>query len=351
MSATESYLKRSVEVFVRLGLVVALVIWCFQILRPFLAIIIWGMVIAVAVMPQFRWLRGKTGWSHGRAAVALVLLLLALLIFPAVEFSRAVVGNATGLASRIDNRSLQVPPAPERIRQWPVVGEQVYEGWDMFSNNLGGALMEYKDEIRRASRWLLRMAAGAGIVVFEFMLSIVVAGVFLAYAESSGEFARKLGRRLAGDSGEEYAQLMSATVRSVAQGVLGVAFLQSLLAGLGFLAADIPAAGLLTLLVMVLSIIQLGAGLVIVPTVAYMFSVAELAPALAYTAWAVPIMFIDNILKPILLGRGAPVPMWVIFVGAIGGFITNGFVGLFIGAVILAMGYELFTTWLNMEAA
>jgi predicted PurR-regulated permease PerM len=350
MSDSDPYIARSLEVFVRLGLVVALVVWCFLILQPFITTIIWGMIIAVALLPLFTWILKKTNWSRGRASTIMTLLLLALLITPSVEFSRALVVNASELATDIDNRTLQVPPAQERVKEWPVIGEKLYEGWDLFNRNLEGALGEYQEEIAKASRWVLAKAAGAGLGVLQFVLSIIIAGVFLAYSESSGEFARKLGRRLAGEPGENYADLMSATIRGVAQGVLGVAFIQAFLAGIGFMVMGIPAAGLWTLLVLMLAIVQISPMLVLVPTVIYVFSGAETVPAVLYMIWALSVGFLDNILKPILLARGVPVPMAVIFLGAIGGFILSGFVGLFVGAVIIVMGYELFTTWLNVDA-
>ncbi len=349
MTNSDPYIARSMEVFVRLGLVVALVTWCFQIIEPFVSTIIWGMIIAVALHPLFAWLLAKTGWSHGRTATLLTLLLVALLIAPAVEFSRAMLENATELAGNIEDRSLQIPPAPASVKEWPLIGEKVYEGWDLFNGNLEGALLEYEEEIKKASRWLLSTAAGAGLGVLQFVLSIIIGGVFLAYSASSGDFARKLGGRLAGQPGEKYADLMSATIRGVAQGVLGVAFIQAFLAGVGFMVMGIPAAGLWTLLVLILAIVQISPGLVLVPTIIYVFSVANTVPAVLYMVWALSVGFLDNILKPILLARGVPVPMAVIFLGAIGGFILSGFVGLFVGAVIMVMGYELFTTWLNME--
>ncbi len=337
------------EIFVRLALVAALAAWCMLILSPFVSIIIWGMIIAVALHPLFIWMLGKLGWSRGRTATLLTLLLLALLIAPTVEFSRAMISNAAELADGLENKTLVIPPAPEKVKDWPVVGEKVFEGWDLFNKNLEDALQEYNEEIRQASRWLLNTAAGAGIGVLQFVLSIIIAGVSLAYSESAGGFARKLGRRLAGEPGENYADLMSATIRGVAQGVLGVAFIQAFLAGMGFIVMGIPAAGLWTLLVLILAIVQISPGLVLVPTIIYVFSVADTVPAVLYMAWALGVGFLDNILKPILLARGVPVPMAVIFLGAIGGFILTGFVGLFTGAVIMVMGYELFMTWLNLE--
>jgi len=178
---------------------------------------------------------------------------------------------------------------------------------------------------------------------------LVISGVFLAHSVPGGAFARRLGRRLAGAHGENISNMASQTVRSVAQGVLGVAFIQAILAGLGFMAMDIPGAGLWTLLVLILATVQLPCGLILIPSIFYVLSTADTVPAIIYTGWMIMVSLIDNILKPLLLGRGASVPMIVIFLGAIGGFIWQGIVGLFLGAIVLSLGYELFGLWMNLD--
>jgi predicted PurR-regulated permease PerM len=182
-----------------------------------------------------------------------------------------------------------------------------------------------------------------------FAVSIIISGVFLAYANESIEFARLLGGRLAGERGEKYAQVAGATIRGVAQGVLGVAILQALLAALGFMVMGIPGAPLWVLLVLILSIVQISPGLIILPSIIYVFSTADTGVASIYAIYMVAVSLSDNILKPLLLSRGVPAPMGVIFVGAIGGFIMSGIVGLFVGAVIMVLGYDLFMLWLMPE--
>lgn len=348
--STEDQVTRSIEVFIRLGLIIALVIWCFQILQPFITTIVWGMIIAIALQPPFNWLLARMGYRYGLTAAIFTVIALAALLTPAIELSAAMVQTAREVTDSIRDGSYVVPPAPDVVRDWPFVGEQVHAGWSLASDNLQAALQQYSPQLRKAASWLLSTAAGAGLSLLQFAISIIVAGFFLAYSRNSAEFARRLGRRLAGDTGEKYAALASSTVSSVAQGVLGVAFIQALLAGIGFVVMGIPGAGLWTLLVLILGIVQLSPGLIIFPTVIYVFSTSATSIAIAYLIWGVAVGLVDNILKPILLGRGVPVPMAVIFLGAIGGFITTGFVGLFVGAVVMVMGYELFTLWLNADA-
>jgi len=201
--------------------------------------------------------------------------------------------------------------------------------------------------MQSAGKWLLGVAAGAGVAALQFLLAILIAGVLLAYSESGARATRAIAQRFAPEHGSNYADVADRTVRSVALGILGVALLQGLLAGIGFLVAGVPAAGLLTLICIVLGIIQLGVGLVVIPVAIYLFSTATAFTAVAFLIYAIAILPVDNILKPLLLGRGVQVPMAVIFVGAIGGFIRYGIVGLFVGAVIFTLGYSLFIAWLE----
>jgi predicted PurR-regulated permease PerM len=197
---------------------------------------------------------------------------------------------------------------------------------------------------------LLSSLAGIGLDLLQFLVATIIAGVFLANAESGQLAAGKFAKRMGGDRGVEFARVAGQTIRSVARGILGVALIQSLLAGLGFLVVGLPGAGLLALICLLLGIIQLGIAIVVIPAVIYVFYTASSVTAALFLVWCVVVTLLDNVLKPILLGRGAPVPMLVIFLGAIGGFLTQGIIGLFIGAVILSLGFKLYQTWVAQEA-
>jgi predicted PurR-regulated permease PerM len=347
MQKSDDYVARSLEVFIRLGLILGLVVWCFQIVRPFITPIVWGMIIAVAMNPIYMWLLPKFKGKRGLTATLLTALTLGLLLAPAIQLSGAMVQNAQELAEEVKDGSLNIPPPPEKVKTWPVIGEKTHAAWSLANDNLSDALSTYEEQVKAVGSWLLQKAAGAGLSVLMFAVSLIISGVFLTYAEEGNEFARKLGQRVAGDRGVKYAQLTGATVRGVAQGVLGVAFIQATLAAIGFTVMGIPGAPLWTLLVLILGIIQISPGLIIIPTIIYVFSTASTVPAVIYMIYMVAVSLSDNILKPILLARGIPVPMAVIFIGAIGGFIMSGIVGLFVGAVIMVLGYDLFMLWLN----
>lgn len=340
---------RTIEVMIRVGLAIGLALWCFRILQPFMSTIVWAMIIGAALLPAYNGFRGKLGASHKLAATLFTLAILTAILTPTFMLSGTLVSTAQEYANELQDGSLEVPPAPERVKDIPLVGENLYETWHTANENIGAVLEKFEPQIRNAARTLVRTAAGAGLGILQFAVAIIIAGVFLAYNEGAGNFARKLGGRLAGHEGEKFAALASSTVRSVAQGVLGVAVIQAVLAGIGLMAAEIPGAGLWTLLVLIMATVQLPTGIILFPIVAYYASVSEGIGVFLFGAWMIIVALSDNILKPILLGRGSSQPMLVIFLGAIGGFILNGIVGLFVGAVVLALGYDLFILWLYAD--
>ena len=189
--------------------------------------------------------------------------------------------------------------------------------------------------------WLLTTAEHTGLGILQFIVAIIISGFLLPQAKSGQHVALVLVDHFVGEQGEQLIDLAQATVRSVALGIVGVAAIQSILAGLGFIVAGVPAAGLWARFWLLLSVLQVGIALVVTPIIIYMFYHADTFTAVAFLVWIIPVTFIDTFLKPILLSRGVKTPMVVIFLGAIGGFLNSGIVGLFIGAVILSLGYVL----------
>jgi predicted PurR-regulated permease PerM len=180
----------------------------------------------------------------------------------------------------------------------------------------------------------------------EFLLAILVAGALLANGEAASRAARSLFCRIFDKKGPEYHQLVSSTIRSVTSGILGVAVIQTVCAGLGFLVAGLPGAGLWAVMFLIAAVLQMGM-LVLIPAVIYMFAVASTTKAVIFLIWCIIVGLMDNVLKPLLLGRGAKVPMAVVFLGAIGGFVAMGIIGLFVGAIVLSVGYKLFVAWIE----
>ena len=344
------FVRRAVEASIRIGLVALLVAWCFQIVRPFIEPVVWGIIIAVAVYPAYRKIETAVGGRRAIAATVFTVLMLILLIGPSVMLAGTLADSAQGLATDLSDRTLSIPPPPERVGSWPIIGPQLERFWRLASSNLGDALNQIRPQVAVFGRWLLETVAGLGLGLLQFVVSIVIAGVLLANAGAGGRTARAIAARLAGERGAAYAELGQATVRSVARGILGVAVIQALLAGLGFLAAGVPAAGLLALICLLLSVVQIGPAIVLLGAVIYLFSTADTHVAVIFLFWSIFVALIDNVLKPILLGRGVNVPMLVIFVGAIGGLLASGIIGLFVGSIVLALSYTLFKAWIDEQA-
>jgi predicted PurR-regulated permease PerM len=236
------------------------------------------------------------------------------------------------------------------VKEWPVIGERLYAFWSLASQNLVAAAQKIGPELKAAGSWALSGVAGAGLGILSFVIAIIISGMLLANADKCTSMAERLAVRIAGEQGADFASIAGGTVRSVAQGVLGVAFIQAVLAGIGLLVMGVPAAGLWALLVMLLAIVQLPALLVLGPIIVYVFSVSSTVPAVIFMIYMILVSLSDSVLKPLLLGRGVELPMLVILIGAIGGMMLSGIVGLFVGAVILALGYKLFVAWLDRDA-
>lgn len=341
------FIRNMMESAIRIGIVLALVLWCFSIVKPFVSIILWGVIIAIAVAPSYESLAEKLGGKRGRAALLFTLLMLLILIVPASMLTGTIVDGAKTVADRLQEGSITIPPPPESVAGWPLIGEQLSRFWELASTNLAEAVDRVEPQIRDISRWLLGAAAGASVGLLKFVAAVIIAGVLLPRGPESQKSADKVFRRIAGPRGAEYGQLTTSTIRSVARGILGVALIQATLAGAGLLAVGVPAAGLLTVLILMLCIVQLGPGLILIPTAIWMFSGDSNMAAILFTIYIIPVILIDNVLKPILLGRGVAVPMLVIFLGAIGGFISMGIIGLFVGSIVLVVGYTLMTAWLD----
>ena len=345
-----AFLNRTVEATIRIGLIAVLVLYCFQIVRPFLIPVVWGVIIAVALHPNYLWLQRVLGERRTLAAVLFVVLALVLLVAPTFMLSDTLVTGVTGLARSLSEGKLIIPMPPESIAGWPLIGQPLDKFWRLASVNLGGALVEIEPQLKVLGKWLLSAAAGAGLGILQFILAIIIAGVILHHGESGKRVSYAIARRLAEEHGAGFIDLARATIRSVSRGILGVALLQSILAGLGFLAAGLPAAGLWAFLCLLLSVIQIGIFPITIPAIIYVFATGEPTTAVIFLIWNLMVGSLDNVLKPLLLGRGVNVPMAVIFVGAIGGFLASGIIGLFIGSVILVLGYELLLDWLDLDA-
>ncbi len=344
------FIKNMIEAAVRLGLLLLVVTWCFKIISPFIIPVIWAVIISVAIYPLFLKLRSLVGGSNKIASVLYTLIALTFLITPTIMISSSIIDTTKIVNQRYESGELDVPAPDDSVKEWPVIGEKVHAVWTMASEDLAAVLKKYEVQVKEVGKAVVGAMAGGGRSVLLSIISIIISGIFVANAASAYRVVIKIFSRLTNNEcGQSYADLSIATIRSVAQGVLGIALIQSVFAGLGMFVMDVPAWGLWTVMVLVLAIAQLPPILVLGFVSAYVFTVADTTPAVIFLIYCLLISASDGFLKPLFLGRGMSTPMLVILLGAIGGMIMSGIIGLFIGAIVLALGYELFIAWLDDE--
>ena len=277
------------------------------------------------------------------ASAVYTLLALAILITPTLMISNSVIESSQVISEKYDQGQLQIPPPEEGVKEWPLIGEKLYAFWSQASTNLQGTIENYEPQLKQAGEKIIAIAAGAGGGILQFVISIIISGIMVANAPAAYKVTLKTFSRLTNETqGEMFTNLSRDTIRSIAQGVIGIAIIQALLSGLGMYIMDVPAWGLWSLFILVLAIAQLPPLLVLGFVIAYVWTAAETTPAVIFTIYALIVSGSDSFLKPLLLGRGLKTPMQVKLLGAIGGKLMSGIIGLFIGAVILALGYELF---------
>ena len=337
----------AIEIAIRLGIIFLILAWCLHILTPFIGVVAWGAIIAVAIYKPYLKLVEKLGGRKKLALTLIVALATAAVLIPVISLSSSMVDSATSIYERIESGTIHIPPPTESVREWPLIGEKSYTFWQEASENLSALLAKYPHQLAVVGKALLGTAKGLASGILQFLISMLIAAAFLSSTEAAGESVRRFASRMAGDRGEPLLTLSVATIRSVAVGVIGIAFIQAVLGGLGMMFAGVPAAGLLAIIILVLAIAQLPPILVLLPVIFYVFSVESTTIAVIFTIWSILVSMSDAVLKPIFLGRGVDAPMLVILLGAIGGMIASGIVGLFIGAVILALGYKLLQVWLE----
>ncbi|MCB1842944.1 MAG: AI-2E family transporter [Halioglobus sp.] len=345
------FVRNMIESFLRIGLLLILLVLSYDIIKPFTVPIVWGAIIAMAAFPLVKWLERRLGGRRGLAASLVSLSFIILLVVPAWSVTNALLDGLQSLSATLKAGSLHVRPPNESVREWPFIGERVYAAWSEASGNLQAFINHYAVEIREISGRVLKSIGSSVLGVLTFVAAILIAGGFMAYADSCGRTAHRFFVRIGGlKPGGEWAPMTVATVRSVLQGVIGIAVIQTALIALGLWFWDVPGTPLWSAIILVLAIAQLPALLVVAPIIIWMFSVSDTATAVAFMVYQIIAGASDNILKPILLGRGLDIPMPVILIGAIGGMIASGIVGLFAGAVVLSIWYKLFGLWIDQQA-
>lgn len=338
------------DTLIRIGLIGVLAVLCYQVFSPFLRLAAWSMILAITLYPVHQWIARRIGGRQGLASAILVILGLSLIVVPTSLLMNSFADSVQSFAHALQQNTLQVPAPREGVKNWPLVGNQIYDIWSKARGDLLGLIQSMPPKITDLARDALGIVANIGKGVLLFLASFIVAGIVIAYGDSASRSGRQFFSRVAGPSrGEALVRLALATIRAVALGVIGVAAIQALLIGVALLLAGIKVAGVLAIIALVFGIAQVPAILVTLPVIIYIWASGDYSTGAAITHTIILLLtgMADNIFKPMMLGRGVKAPMPVILFGALGGMATGGILGMFVGATVLALGYELFQNWLT----
>ena len=342
--------KNFTDAMIRIGLIVFLVVMCFRIFAPFANLMLWAVILAITLYPLHQRLAKTLKGRQGRAAALLVVAGILLIAGPTVMIGGDFAKYVHKAYTAYENDSITIKQPNPKVADWPLIGKRVYKSWNMAADNLPVFLKENKGQLENISKRILSAAANTAGSLLLFVGAFIIAGVMMTFGEPGSNTMQNIFNRLAGkERGSQLQSLSTATVRSVASGVIGVAFIQTLLLGVGFIMAGIPAAGVLAVIVMLFGIMQLPALLISLPAIAYLWWLGDASTVsnIFFSIYFVAAGMADNVLKPILLGRGVDAPMPIILLGALGGMVSSGIIGMFVGAVLLAVGYQVFMEWVD----
>ncbi len=341
------FVNNMVESAIRIGLLVVLLVFTYDIIKPFIIPVLWGAIIAIALLPVTNWLEPRLGGRRGLAAGLVVLLGILILMSPFLTVSGSVYDGVTHIADALQEGNVAIPRPTQKVADIPLIGNKLFEVWQLFATNMERAITKFLPEIKTVVGTLATILSSAAASFATFIIALMISGGFMAKSDTVSQTLQVVAVRTVGEQAEEWTTMIAATIRSVLVGVIGVAFIQSMIMGTSFFVFGVPGAGILTLLVLILCIAQMPALLVVAPVMFYVYSTADTVPTVIFVIWSLIGGLSDNFLKPMLMGRGVDIPMPIILVGAIGGMLFSGIIGLFLGAVILSIWYELFILWLN----
>ena len=337
-----------IQVAIRFGLLVLLLYWSFELIRPFLPILAWSIVLTVALYPVYDWMAQRLGNRRKLAAVVITLLTIAIIAAPIMWLGFGVARGMKLAAQHLESGMAIIPAPPDVVREWPVIGERIHEFWTLASVNLKGALTEAVPA-KAVAGSLLALAGGLGADMLKFFAALLAMGFLLAPAPRMVEAVKAFLLRIVPQRSEEFVTLAGATIRSVSQGVIGLSILYALVTGLGLQLAGVPGASTLAFLMLLLNILQIGPVVVTVPIVIWAWMTKDPLSAFMLTAFVATTGILEGVLKPIMMGRGLRTPMIVILLGALGGTLAHGVIGLFVGPVILAVAWELSAAWFSID--
>jgi len=339
----------AVDVAVRLGLLALFAYWSLAVIAPFVTIVVWAAILAIAMYPVYEWLTRRLGGRGSLASLIIVVLGLLIVLGPAAALALSLSHSAQTLVEGLGTGTIRIPTPPESIRNWPLVGDNLYETWRLATTNFEQMITDHRELVLSTGGTVLGRVVGVAGSLVGIAVSVIISGFLFTNAAILAEGANMIAKRIVADQGEVFIDLARSAIRNVARGVIGIAILQTLLAGIGLLFIGIPGAGLITFGVLILSVVQIGPGLIMLPVVIWVWTTLDIVTAAAFTAYIIPVALLDNVLKPIVMARGLRTPMLVILIGVLGGALSHGLIGLFLGPIVLAVFYELLKSWVMIK--
>jgi predicted PurR-regulated permease PerM len=348
-------MDRFLEVLIRAGLLVVLVVLCYRIFAPFMQLMVWALILTVTCYPLHQYLARKLGGRQGLASILIVVVSLVVIITPTAVLMSSLGDTVQQFIRNVQNNTLEIPPPRPGIEKLPFVGERIHALWAQADTDLPGLVRNFQPKMGDLAKSALAFVASIGGGLLQFFAAFIIAAIIMAFGESAEKGSRAIFERIAGRKhAAEFIKLSTGTIRAVAQGVIGIAFVQAILVGLALLIAGVPWAGVLAVVVLIIGIAQAPAAIVTLPAVIYIWASGDYSntAAVGYTVLLVLAGAVDNVLKPLILGLGVDAPMPVILLGALGGMVAAGIIGMFVGATLLALGYQIFMGWVadNPEA-
>ena len=336
------------DVLIRAGLVGVMVVLCYQVFAPFLHLTIWAVILAVALYPFHQIIARRLGGRQGLSSTLIVMLGAVLIIAPIAVLMGLLADSVQGLIHAVRDNTLKIPAPRDSVAAWPIVGKKMHDMWSLAYSDLPAFVQSLQPKIGDLAKTGLALVASIGGALLQLVAAFIVAAIIMAFGEAASRASRAIFERIVGiERAGRFVDLSTATIRAVALGVIGVALIQAIIIGMALFVARVPLAGVAAAIMLVLGIAQVPALIVTLPAIAYIWMSGEYGTVegVAYTIGLVLAGMADNVLKPLLLGRGVDAPMPVILLGALGGMAAAGILGMFVGATLLALGYQIFMLW------
>ncbi|MBO0716701.1 MAG: AI-2E family transporter [Rhizobiales bacterium] len=325
--------------------------WAFILIRPFLTILIWSAIIAVALYPIFEWLSAKFLGHRALAATVITLCSLFVMLGPATWLGLSLADSARLLSARLSDGTIAIPAPPETVKTWPVIGNNAYEIWQLASTNLRQVLVGAAPQLKPLGAGVLAAAGSVGINLLKFIIATIISGFLFIPGPRLVHSVKNLFQHLAAKRGEMFVDVTGATIRNISRGVIGIAVVQALLAGVGLIVSGVPAAGLISFVVLLLAIIQIGPAIILIPVIVWSWFAMDTAMAALFSVYMILVGLLDNVLRPLVMAKGLGTPMPVILVGVFGGTLAHGMIGLFVGPIVLSIAWQLLALWFRDESS